>query len=152
MVACRKDRFYIPPPSAQLQGYRKMCDIACVCISQGYWKQHIQFENKANRKMGEEGTKNKTTNYCPSLQERRRGREGGEKKRSGKGGRQEEETRDGGNTKQREKFEGWRKVVYIYILHTYHGQPTCHCGEQLCLSNHSSLSLAVSPVRLFQYG
>ena len=44
------------------------------------------------------------TNYCPSLPERRRGREGGEKKRSGKGGRQEEEKRDGRNTKQKEKI------------------------------------------------
>ena len=35
--------------------------------------------------------------------------------------------------------------MYIYILHTYHGQPTCHCGEQLCLSNHSSLSLSSGP-------
>ena len=43
--------------------------------------------------MDEEGIKTKqkkvytTTNYCPSLPKRRRGREGGEKKQSGKGGR-----------------------------------------------------------------
>ena len=53
------------------------------------------FEEKANRKMDEEGTKTKqkkvytTTNYCPSLPKKRRGREGGEKKRSEKGGSQD---------------------------------------------------------------
>ena len=45
------------------------------------------FEEKANRKIDEEKRHNlETMNYCPLLPERR-GREGGEKKRSGKGGR-----------------------------------------------------------------
>ena len=51
-----------------------------------------------------------TTNYCPSLPERRRGREGRKEKKSGKGGRQEEETRDGRSTKQRE--DGGCKFIY----------------------------------------
>ena len=54
-----------------------------------------------------------TTNYCPSLPERR-GREGGEEKKSGKGGRQEKETRDERSTKQREKM----KDVHLYTAHT----------------------------------
>ena len=59
-----------------------------------------------------------TTNYCPSLLERRRGRQGGEQKRSG--GMADRRKKQGWEEhkalKQREIFEGWR--MYIYILHT----------------------------------
>ena len=89
--------------------------MARVCISQSYWKQHIQFWRESKQKNGRrEETHNLETNYCPSLPERKRGREGGEKKRSGKSGRQEEETRDGRSTKQRE--DGG--CTFIYCTHS----------------------------------
>ena len=95
-----------------------MCDIACVCISQGYWKQHIQFEEKANRKMGEEGTKN-TTNYCPSLQER-----GGEEEREGRrnkvgrvGGRRKRQEMGGTQSREKNLKDGGRWCTCIYCTH-----------------------------------
>ena len=73
------------------------------------------FEEKANRKMDEETHNLETTNYCPSPPERRRGREGGEK-RSGKGGRQEEETRDGGAQSREENLKDGG-CTSIYCTH-----------------------------------
>ena len=108
--------------------------MACVYITWLLETAYTILKRKQNRKMDKE-TKHQnleTTNYCPSLPERRRGRERGEeekeerreggeeekegrKKEVGRDMRQEEETRDGRS--REEKMEGWR--MYIYILYTH---------------------------------
>ena len=77
------------------------------------------------------------TNCC------QRGREGGEKKgkKEWEGGKREKgegKEEDGRREHKAERNGKWRKVVYIYTTHStvIMDQPTCHCGEQLCLSNH----------------
>ena len=94
--------------------------MACVSISQGYWKQHIQFWRESKQKDGrrEETHNLEATNYCPSLPEKRRGREGGEEKKKWKDGRQEEETRDGRSTKKREKKLKDGGCTSIYCTHS----------------------------------
>ena len=92
-----------------------MCDMACVCISQGYWKQHNYTILK--RKQTEKWTKrrntqlgnNKLLSITAREEERKRRRE------KWKNERQEEETRDGRSTKQREN--GRMEDVHLHTAH-----------------------------------
>ena len=94
-----------------------MCDIACVCISQGYWKQHIQFEEKANRKMGEREQKIQqiTVHRC---------KRGGEEEREGRrnevgrvGGRRKRQEMGGTQSREKNLKDGGRWCTSIYCTH-----------------------------------